>query len=412
MERVQELNGLLTKAQQPKSVTDSLSWMGFRDLLPESSRKLQEKLRPVFEDKKFYDMMLDYVEKAEYPEDAVTILKKLDLGRHFYHGEFGAGKSSSPWDKIVIILEAGRVDGSLATLILVQHLLLGKTVEMFGSEEIKQEYIPKIRDLELVGGWGLTELNIGSDASGMETRVRKEGDSYIINGNKRWIGNANKDLMVVFAKDETSLEVQAFLIHLTWPGVKREKIQRKMALRAVQNMQLHFTDLVVPARYKLPGVKGFESVASLLAESRVMVAWLAASLSIGLYDYMIKYVAQRKQFGKPLVAYQLMQQKVFKVMSRTQSILFFCYNIYQRHLEGKATIGQIAMAKSFSTEMLREAARYGREALGGNGIVADNHVMKVLVDAEVLYTYEGTYDINLMVSGRELTGYAAFKTGK
>ncbi len=410
MERISGLSNVLAKQSAVKPVLDSATWMGFTDLLPERSRKLQKELRAAFDDPKIYNRMLEYVEAAEFPEDMVPVAKKLNLGRHFYSGEFGNGKEATPWEKVVVILESGRIDGSLATFILVQHCLLGKTIELFASEEIKKEYIPKIRDFDLIGGWGLTELNVGSDASGIETTVRREGDDYIINGNKRWIGNANKDIMVVFAKDETTKEVQAFLIHLNWPGVKREMIKRKMALRSVQNGQLHFTNVRVPARFKLPGVQGFESVANLLAESRILVAWLASALSLGLYDFMMKYITQRKQFGKPITAYQLMQEKIFKVMSRTQANLFFCYNLYQRHIDGKTTIGQIAMAKGFCTEMLREAARFGREALGGNGIIADNHVMKVLVDAEVLFTYEGTYDINLLVAGRELTGYAAFKT--
>ena len=412
MERLGQVSASLTKGapKLPKVVESASAWMGFDELLPESSRQLSKRLRPIFESDKVYKRMLDYVEAGEFPEDLVPIVRDLDLGKYFYSGEHGAGKDSSPWDKIVILLEMGRVDCSLATFFMVQHMLLGKTIDMFGSEEQKKEWIPKIKNLDIIGGWGLTELNIGSDASNMETRVRFENGEYILNGNKRWIGNANKDIMCVFARDEKTDEVQCFIIDLKWPGVQRETIKRKMALRSVQNMQLHFTNVKIPAKNKLPGVKGFPSVAALLAESRIMVGWLAAAAGLGLYDYMIQYLRKRTQFGNPLVSYQLIQEKIFKVMSRVQANLFFCYNIQQLHLAGKATIGQIAMCKAFATEMLREAVRFGREALGGNGIIADNHVMKVLVDAEVLFTYEGTYDINLMVAGRELTGVAAFKT--
>jgi acyl-CoA oxidase len=415
MERLGKVSASFTKGGKkaqslPKVVESASAWMGFDELMPESARQLSKRLRPQLESDRVYKRMLDYIESGEFPQDMVPIVRELDIGKYFYSGEYGAGKDSSPWDKVVILLELGRVDCSLGTFFMVQHVLLGKTIDMFGSEEQKKEFLPKIRDLELIGGWGLTELNVGSDASSMETRVRFENGEYILNGNKRWIGNANKDIMCVFAKDEKTEEVQCFILDLKWPGIQRESIKRKMALRPVQNMQLEFKDVRIPAKYKLPGVKGFASVATLLAESRIMVGWLAAAAGLGLYDYMIQYLRKRIQFGNPLVSYQLIQEKVFKVMSRVQANLFFVYNVQQLHLAGKATIGQIAMCKAFVTEMLREAARFGREALGGNGIIADNHVMKVLVDAEVLFTYEGTYDINLMVAGRELTGVAAFKT--
>lgn len=146
--------------------------------------------------------MLDYIETAEYPEDMIPIVKKMNVGRYFYEEKYGGMPGASMWDRITIIMEMGRVDASLATAVLVQHALLGKTIEMFGSEEQKKELIPKIMNLEIIGGWGLTEKNIGSDASSMETRVKLEGDHYILNGNKRWIGNANKDVMCVFAKNE------------------------------------------------------------------------------------------------------------------------------------------------------------------------------------------------------------------
>lgn len=412
MDRIGKLSGELSAQRNgiPKFVDDAKAWMHFDALLPASTKEVTKKIRATLGEEKVYNRILDYVETAEFPQDLIPALKKLDLCKYFYKSKYGMGDKYSMWDLVNVILELGRIDGSVGTLVLVQNCLLGKTIEMFGSEEQKAHYLPKIINMDIIGGWGLTEVLNGSDASGMETTCRREGDEWVINGNKRWIGNANKDVMVVFAKEEKTKEVLAFIVPLTTPGIKREAIKHKMALRPVQNMQLHYTNVRIPASNQLPGVKGFASVATLLAESRICVAWLACGLGLGLYDYMMKYVTKRIQFGKPIAAYQLMQEKIFKVMSRVQASLFFCYNITQLQIQGKATIGQLATAKAFATEMLREASRFGREALGGNGIISDNHVMRVLVDAEVLYTYEGTYDINLMVAGRELTGHAAFKT--
>lgn len=408
MERIGQISSSLTKGNSqdtPKVVENSLTWMGFDQLLPESSRELGRKLRPLLESDAVYKRLIDYAEQAQFPEDLVPIVRKLDIAKYFYKAD-----STNPWDKVAIMLELGRIDASLTTFFLVQNCLLGKTIELYGSEEQKKEYLPKIKNFDIIGGWGLTEVDIGSDASSIQTTAKLVGNEYILNGNKRWIGNANKDILTVFAKEVSSGEVQCFIVDLKSPGVSRSYIKYKMALRPVQNGEIHFKDVRIPIKNKLPGVKGFQSVAALLAESRIFVAWLAAAQGLGLYDYMMRYLKKRQQFEKPILAFQLMQEKVFKVMSRVQSNLFFCYNIHKLHVEGKATFGQIAMLKGHTTEMLREAARFGREALGGNGIVLDNHVMKVLCDAEALFTYEGTYDINLLVAGRELTGIAAFKT--
>ena len=362
------------------------------------------------EDEKNYKKIVDYVEKAEFPTDLVPVIKQMDAAKYYYKAENGGHPGATVWDRVAILLELGRVDASVATFFLVQHCLLGKTIEMFGTPEMKKELIPKIISHEVIGGWGLTEVDVGSDASSMTTTVRQENGEYILNGNKRWIGNANKDVMVVFAKDEKSQEVGCYLIDLKQEGVNRKRIENKLALRAVQNMELHFTNVRIPLKNKLPGVKGFESVATLLAESRVFVAWLAAAMGVGLYDFMMKYVAKRNQFGRPLTAYQLTQEKIFRVMAIAQSNLMLCHQVTRLHEQGKATIGMIALAKAHTTDTLRDAARLARAALGGNGIVSDNHVMRTLIDAEVAFTYEGTYDINLLVATRELTGIAAFKT--
>jgi len=400
------------KVEEPRVVECSLSWMGYYSLLPPKAAQLAKKIRPIMESPQVYSRLIDYIEADEFPEDVFPPIRDLDITKYFYEGEFGDGSEEPTyWERVALTIEASRVDLSLATMMAVQCFLLGKTIEVCGSEEQKNYYLPRIKSFELIGGFGLTEADHGSDASNLSTTVQKmaNGD-YLLNGNKRWIGNANKDIIIVFAKDTSDGEVGCYIVHLTSPGITRTKIQRKLALRPVQNMVVLFKDVIVPEKNKLPGVQGFLSVASLLAESRIMVGFMGAGLAIGLYDFTIKQLVKREQFGRPLAAFQLTQEKIFKIMSRAQAALFMCHHVYSLHLEGKATFGMISMAKAFSSEMAREAAKYAREALGGNGIIIDNHAMKCLADAEALYTYEGTYDINLLVAGRELTGLPAFKT--
>lgn len=185
-----------------------------------------------------YPLLDEYVEAADYPEKVVEIMKAQRLAHYAFKGEYGCGATSA--ERVAIILELARINASAATLYLVQTKLIGRTIELYGSEEQKAEYLPKLRDFDLVGSWGLTELDNGSDASGLTTNVRFEDGEYILNGNKRWIGNANKDLITVFARNQDTNEIECFILHLDTPGVQREKIEYKMALRSVQNMQLFF----------------------------------------------------------------------------------------------------------------------------------------------------------------------------
>lgn len=217
-------------------------------------------------------------------------------------------------------------------------------------------------------------------------------------------------MMVVFARNLDSNQIECFILDdLTQYGITREKIENKMSLRAVMNMQLYFHNVRIPENQKLPGVRGFGSVAKLLAESRMYICYVAAGIGLGVYDYMIKYLDERTQFGKKLTSYQLIQQKVVHVMSDIQAALFMVIQMIKLHEQKKLTIGKIAMTKAWVTKTVRNAARTGRESLGGNGIITTNYLMKAMMDIEAIYTYEGTYDINLLVAGRELTGKAAFK---
>ena len=269
-----------------------------------------------------------------------------------------------------------------------------------------------IKDYTTVGGWGLTEKLRGSDASGMlSTCKRLDNNTWELNGNKRWIGNANRDMMVVFARNVDTKKINGFILKLddNTPGLKRELIQRKMALRGVHNMQLYFDKVKIPESMRLEKVKDFKDVADMLAHSRQYVGWLAVAIGVGIYDHVIRYVREREQFGKPLAKYQLIQEKLVKIMGNVQACLHLMAKITELYEQGKSTIGKFAMAKSWVTLKIREAAALGREILGGNGIILDNYVMKAFIDIEAIYTYEGTYDINALVAGRELTGHAAFK---
>lgn len=269
-----------------------------------------------------------------------------------------------------------------------------------------------IKNYKIVGGWGLTERLRGSDASGMLTTCKRlNANTWELNGNKRWIGNAHKDMMIVFARDVDTKMILGFILHLgdNIPGLKREKIQRKMSLRGVSNMQLTFEGLKVSEEWRLQKVKSFKDVADMLAHSRQYVGWLAAAIGVGIYDHVIQYIRKREQFGLPLAKFQLIQEKLVRIMGNVQACLHLMAKISELYEQKKSSIGKFAMAKAWVTLRIRESASLAREMMGGNGIIIDNYLMTAFLDMEAIYTFEGTYEINSLVSGRELTGYAAFK---
>lgn len=287
------------------------------------------------------------------------------------------------------------------------------TIETLGSEEQKQKWLPQLRDIKKIGGWGLTEVLTGSNAAQIDTTAKKVPGGWIINGNKRWIGNGNRDLIVCWAQNEETKKVNAFIVEMDRKGVKSEVIQHKLALRIVQNCEISFDNVFIPDENRLPKAEDFgKSTGQILLHSRLFVAWIAAGIAMGVYDSVIKYATQRKQFGVPIGSFQLQQEKLFRVMQNTQMILLCCQRLSQLHDQGKMTMGMVAGGKAWCSERLREVARLGREIMGGNGIIHDNYAMKALADAEAVYTYEGTYDMNALVVGRELTGVSAFKSKK
>lgn len=242
----------------------------------------------------------------------------------------------------------------------------------------------------MIGGWGLTEEKIGSDASNLKTRAEKiNATQYKINGNKRWIGNGNRDLLVVWARNSENKNVEAFLIeNKKMNGLTSEPIKYKLSLRIVQNCHITFNDMIVDESMKLPKATNFaEGTNKILKHSRVFVCWIAAGICLGVYDHVIRYASDRKQFGQPISGFQLVQEKLVKIMSNTQAVLLMCFRISKLVDEGNVSIGQIAMTKAYVTERLREVAKWGREIMGGNGIQHDNYLMKAVADAESIYTY-------------------------
>jgi glutaryl-CoA dehydrogenase len=283
------------------------------------------------------------------------------------------------------------------------------SIRTFGSDYLKENILPVMLRMEKIGAFALTEPEGGSDVSGgMRTVVRRNGDSWVINGAKRWIGNGTfADVIVVWARDEADNKVKGFAVEKGTPGFTATKIERKMALRTVQNADIILEDCRVPDTHKLTS-KGFRDTAELLRRTRAGVAWQAVGIMMGAYEHALAYTKSRKQFGKPIASYQLVQDLLVRMLGNLTTSMGLVVRLAQAQDEGVYRDEHSALAKAVCTYRMREVVGWARELLGGNGIVLDYNVGRFVADAEAIYSYEGTREMNSLVTGRAITGLSAF----
>jgi glutaryl-CoA dehydrogenase len=309
-----------------------------------------------------------------------------------------------------VALEMARVDASVATFVGVQSGLVCGALQVGASPEQRAVWLPKLASAELIGAFALTEPLSGSDsARGLRTTARRDADRWVLNGEKRWIGNATfADVVVVFAKDLADGQVKGFLVTPHTPGFSATKIEDKISLRSVQNADIVLTDVVVPETHRLPGIRSFRDVATVLRLTRCDVAWAAIGIAVGAYDAALTYAKEREQFGKPIAAHQLVQDLLARCLGNITASIALCMQASALQDEGIQRDEHSALAKSFATSKMRETVGWAREILGGNGIVLDYGVAKFFADAEAIYSYEGTRDMNSLIVGRAITGHPAF----
>ncbi|MCC6792642.1 MAG: acyl-CoA dehydrogenase family protein [Thermomicrobiales bacterium] len=302
--------------------------------------------------------------------------------------------------------ELARVDSSFSTFFAVHSSLVMCAIDLCGSEEQKRQWLPLLARCEKIACFALTEPDHGSDASHLTTSARRESDDYVLNGAKRWIGNATfADLALVWARAEEG--VAGFLVELPNPGFKTTKIEGKIAKRSVWQADIRIEECRVPASCKMP-VTGFRHVAEVLSRTRHNVAWAALGEAIACYEIALAYAQQREQFGKPIGSFQLVQEKLVKMVTEITKAQLLSVQLGRLKDLGQATPGMTALAKANNSATARFVAATAREILGGNGILNEYEVIRHMVDIEAVYTYEGTQDINTLVVGREITGLSAF----
>jgi glutaryl-CoA dehydrogenase len=336
--------------------------------------------------------------RAKFPFELVPKLSELGIGGISYEG-FGCAGGTNLLNG-VICMEMSRVDPSFATFYGVHTGLSMGSIYLCGSDEQKQRWLPLMARFEKIGAFGLTEPGVGSAASGgLTTIAKRNGDDWILNGQKKWIGNATfADVTVVWARDEASNQVKGFLVEKGTPGFVAEKMENKIALRVVQNALITLTDCHVSEANRLQNANSFKDTARVLRMTRAGVAWFAVGCQLGAYEHALRYAQRRLQFGKPIAS-------LLGNITATQTMML---RLSQLQDQGLMKDEHASLAKAYCTVKCRESVGYARELLGGNGILLDENVGRFVADAEAIYSYEGTREMNTLIVGKAITGLSAF----
>jgi alkylation response protein AidB-like acyl-CoA dehydrogenase len=378
------------------------------DLLTPEERAVVSKVRTYMETK-VRPIINKYWSDDAFPFELLPSFKELGIGGLGYEGFGCAGGSQKLFG--FVAMEIARTDASMCTFFGVHSGLAMGSIYLDGSDEQRQKWLPQMARFEKIGCFGLTEPQVGSGTSGgLTTTAKREGDTWILNGQKRWIGNSPWcDISIIWARDLADNQVKGFIVeNKTTPGFSVEKMEHKIALKVVQNGQITLTDVRVPEANRLQGGNSFRDTARVLRMTRYMVGWASTGIQMGAFEATVKYTQEREQFGKPIASFQLVQDLLAKMLANVTACQCLMLRLAQLDDDGKLTDHQAALAKAFCTAKSRETVAWGRELLGGNGILADYNIGRFFADAEALYSYEGTYQMQNLIVGKAITGYGAF----
>lgn len=406
-------------ATAPSPLADVLDadFYGFQNLLTDAEQRALREIRGFLETevRPFAD---DHWDRAESPRHLVPRIAELGLYGNAFP-ETRAFENSNVF-RGWVAMEISRADPSTATFIGVHSGLAMTSIAVGGSDEQRAEWLPVLARGEQIACFGLTEPGHGSDtAKGLETTAERRGEEWVLNGAKRWIGNgAFADVVVIWARDVADDQVKGFLVRTPAIGFEATKIERKQSLRTVENADIVLTDVVVPERDRLQRIDGFRDLAVVLRLTRAQVAWQALGVAVGAYECAVAYAAARVQFGRPIASFQLVQQKLADALANITACIGMCVRVSQLQDEGAQKDHHSALAKAFVSARVRETVALCREICGGNGvqlggqeqlgIPAGYGIARYFADAEAVYTFEGTYDMNSLIVGRAITGIAAF----
>ncbi len=360
-----------------------------------------------FVDTEVLPVINGYWERAEFPWPLIEKMAGLGVV-----GDGIEDYGCAPMDPLsagLVHMEMNRGDGSLGTFLAVQVGLAMQSIAKCGSDEQKQRWLPPMARLEKIGAFALTEPEHGSDSVALETSARRDGESYVIDGAKKWIGNGSiADVVVVWARDNDDGQVKGFLVEKGTPGYNARVIEGKASLRAVWQAEISLEGVRVPAENRLPGANSFKDCARVLTGTRSTCAWMALGHAVSGFDAALTYAKRRQQFGKSLTSFQIIQERLVKMLAEVTAMQLYCVQIAKLDAVGKLAPTLAGLAKLHNTSKARLVLADARDLLGGNGILLDFHVIRHMVDIESVHTFEGTETIQTLIVGRDITGVGAF----
>lgn len=375
------------------------------ELLTEEERSIRDTVR-AFGDKEVIPIINDYWERAEVPFELIPKLAALNVAGGSIEGYGCPGMS--PIAAGLVEQELARADASFCIVFGATSSLAMTSLAMLGSEEQKQHWLPRMARLEKMGAFGLTEPNHGSDAVSLETRAHRDGNAYVINGVKRWIGAATyADVTIIWARDDDG-NVGGFLVEKGTPGFEAKVMTGKVAKRASVQAEITLTNVRVPIENRLAFSRNFKDTARVLTATRCGIAWQAVGHAMAAYEIALLYTKERIQFGKPLASFQIIQSKLAGMLANLTTMQLLCLRLSQLQAKGKMTDAIASLAKMNNARLAREVVAESREMLGGNGILLEYHIARHYADIEAVFTYEGTDTIQSLIVGREITGGQAF----
>ncbi|MBN3521539.1 acyl-CoA dehydrogenase family protein [Algoriphagus lutimaris] len=407
-EDLSKMMGMLKGGSRPKEIPPiNGDFYELGKSLPRHEREIQLRVRE-FMEKEIKPIANHYWNRAEFPMHIIPKMAELDIAGLTYQG-YGCPGHSALLEGF-IAMEMARVDTSMSTFFGVQSGLAMGSIYLCGSEEQKNEWLPSMQKLEKIGAFGLTEPEVGSGvAGGLTTTCKKEGDVWILNGQKKWIGNATfSDITIIWARDLDDQQVKGFIVRKENPGFVAEKLEDKMALRTVQNALITMTNCEVPESDRLQEANSFRDTAKVLRMTRAGVAWQAVGCARGAYELALAYTNERKQFGRPIASFQLVQDLLVTMLGDLTAMQTMVFRLSEMQDSDLLKDEHASLAKVFCTLRMRSIVDHARELFGGNGILLQHDIARFVADAEAVYSYEGTKEINSLIVGRAITGHSAF----
>lgn len=383
----------------------------FYDIADAVSDEEQAKLRLVrdFMEREVHPISLEYWEKGEFPKHLIP--KFAEMTAQVIGDKPFVFPNGEPVMAGLFTMELARAEPSIATFYGVHWGLTMGSINAYGTAEQKAKWVPALRRFEKIGSWALTEPEVGSGtAAGLRTTAKREGDIWVLNGAKKWSGNATfADVNVIMARDVDDNQVKAFLVELGMPGYTVEKLEGKIAQRMVENVNITLDNLRLPESSRLPGVNSFRDVGAQLASARAIVGWQATGLAMGAYERALAYANAREQFGKPIASFQLVQNMLVQMLGNVTAMQSMMLRLAQLEArDGVISHERASLAKAYCGEKMREVVSLARGMFGGNGILLEYEAAKYFADAEAIYSYEGTHEMNTLIVGRAITGQSAF----